>query len=58
MAKPTIELLTVPCTVTIKLNGRKVVKKVYACVHHLLSEIGGSLEYEATYKIAKQVYKK
>ena len=58
MSQPTLELLKVPCTIVIKMDGKKIVKQIYGSVSELLYDLRGPLETKATYKIAKKVYQK
>ena len=56
MPQPILKKLTVPCTIVIKMNGRKIVKHTFAGASELLYNLRGSLETKATKKIAKEVY--
>lgn len=58
MAQPTLKKLAVPCTIVIKMGGKKIVKQMYQSVSELLYDLRGPLETKATHKIAKQVYRK
>ena len=57
MAQPIIKRLTVPCTIIIKMNGKKIVKETFAGASELLYNLRGSLETKATQKIAREVYR-
>ena len=56
MAKPIIERLQVPCTVIIKRDGKKLVKKTFQA-SELLNILRGSFSHEVTSQLAKAIYK-
>lgn len=56
MAKPVIERLKKPCTLIIKRDGKKLIKKEFSA-SELLYHLRGSLEQEVTYNLAKAIYK-